>query len=208
MPGDGRGRCPEKRQMEGQWSRGNIYLTSRKATNKYQKRITETGPAKTDFTRSTASTRSLQTVLEAKCEMGRKEGMGLTQTLPIFASFGPSTPGPWIHREIHKTFYTEDYFCFLTLPDQALWGLPRRQELKSHYLPSLFSISPLWTFLAPSHPRTKPRETWAQERGGRRNRKVERDTVTDSNPEASSAGPGALRHYPTSTAAPLREVSS
>lgn len=88
--------------------------------------------------------------------MGREEGIGLTQTIPIFTSFGPSMPDPWIHREIHKTFYTEDYFCFLRLPDQALWGLPRRQELKSHYVPSLFSTSPLWSPLAPSHLRTKP----------------------------------------------------
>lgn len=38
-----------KRPVEGQWSRGNIYWTSRKATDKYQKRIriTEASPAKT-----------------------------------------------------------------------------------------------------------------------------------------------------------------
>lgn len=82
--------------------------------------------------------------------------MGLTQTIPIFTSFGPSIPDPSIHREIHKTFYTEDYFCFRVLPDQALQGLPRRQELQSHYLPSLFSTSLLWSSLAPFHPRTKP----------------------------------------------------
>lgn len=148
-------------------------MTSRKATNKYQKRITETGWAKTDFTRSTASTRSLQMVLEAKWVRGK--GMGLTQTTPIFTSFGPSTPDLWIHREIHKTFYTEDYFCFHTLPDQALWGLPRWQELKlTIYLPSSqhHPLGPPW--LLPT-PEPSHWETWDQgiereeeEEGGKR----------------------------------------
>lgn len=192
--------------MEGQWSKGNIYLTSRKATNKYQKRITETGWAKTDFTRSTASTRSLQMVLEAKWVRG--EGMGLTQTTPIFISFGPSTPDPWIHREIHKTFYTEDYVCFHTLPDQALWGLPRWQELKSHYLPSLFSTSPLWSSLAASHPRTKPLgDLGPGSREGGGGRGGWKESVMDSISEASSAGPQYCGTTPPQLL-PLREVSS
>lgn len=49
--------------------------------------------------------------------------MGLTQTIPIFTSFGPSAPDPWIHREIHNTFYTEDYFCFHTLGNKTRLGL-------------------------------------------------------------------------------------
>lgn len=192
--------------MEGQWSKGKIYLTSRKATNKYQKRITETGWAKTDFTRSTAFTRSLQMVLEAKWVRG--EGVGLTQTTPIFISFGPSTPDPWIHREIHKTFYTEDYFCFHTLPDQALWGLPRWQELKSHYLPSLFSTSPLWSSLVASHPRTKPvGDLGPGSRESGRGRGGWKESVMDSISEASSAGPQCCGTTPPQLL-PLREVSS
>lgn len=89
MDDDERDRPLEKRQVEGQWSGGNIYLTLRKATNKYQKLITEKGLAKTDFTRSTASTHSLQMVLESKWV--REEVIGLTQTIPIFTSFGPSS---------------------------------------------------------------------------------------------------------------------
>lgn len=174
-------------------------MTSRKATNKYQKRITETGPAKTDFTRSTASTHSLQMVLEGKWVGGK--GMGLTQTTPIFTSFGPSMPDPWIHREIHKTFYTEDYFCYPTRPDQALWGLPRRQELKSHYLPSLFLTSPLWSTLPSSHPRTKSLRDLDPGSGEGRGRGGRKDIVMDSISEASSAGPQPLRHHPTSIAA-------
>lgn len=48
----------------------------------YRKLITETGLAETDFTRSTAFTRSLQMVLEAKWV--REEVIGLAQTIPIF----------------------------------------------------------------------------------------------------------------------------
>lgn len=124
--------------------------------------------------------------------MGRGEGMGLTQTIPICTSFGPSMPDPRIHREIHKTFYTEDYFCFRTLPDQALQGLPRRQELKSHYF-----TFPLLNITSLALPGPFPPQNQATgrlgpaEQGGRRKRRVETDTVMDSVSEASSAGPGA-----------------
>lgn len=74
----------------------------------YQKLITETGLAKTDFTRSTASTRSLQMVLEAKWV--REEVIGLTQTTLVFTSFGPSSQTHGFTEKNHKTFYTEDYF--------------------------------------------------------------------------------------------------
>lgn len=118
-------------------------------------------------------------------------GMGLTQTIPIFTSLGPSTPDPWIHREIHKTFYTEDYFCFPTFPGQALWGLPRRQEMNSHGLPSLFSRSPLWSSRPPSHPRTKPLGDLGLGSGEEGGGGGWKETVMDSISEASSAGPRA-----------------
>lgn len=151
MPSDGTDRPPEKRQVEGQWRRGNIYLTSRKATNTKSESLRQARQRQRQISH-VARIHSL-TTNGLGSEMGG-EGMGLTQTIPIFTSFGPSTPDPWIHREIHKTFYTEDYFCFCTstLPGQALRGLPRRQELNSHGLPSLFSISPLWSSRAPFPP--------------------------------------------------------
>lgn len=63
-----------KDKWKGSGGGGDIYLTSRKATNKYQKRITETGPAKTDFTHA-YSIHSL-TTNGLGIEMGREEGIG------------------------------------------------------------------------------------------------------------------------------------
>ena len=58
-------RPSEKRQVEGTGV-GETFIQLQGKLQTYQKLITETGLAKTDFTRSTASTRSLQMVLEAK----------------------------------------------------------------------------------------------------------------------------------------------
>lgn len=108
---------------------------------------------------------------------GGAEGMGPTQTIPIFTSFGPFTPDPGIHREVHKTFYTEHYFCFRPVPGQALWGLPRRQEPNSHGLPSLFSRSPLGSSRAPFPPLDQVTGRLGPGAWGGRRRKVERDSL-------------------------------
>lgn len=144
-------------------------------------------------------------VSEAKW-VGGAEGMGLTQTIPIFTSFGPFTPDPGIHREVHKTFYTEHYFCFCPLPGQALWGLPRRQEPNSHGLPSLFSRSPLGSSWPPSHSRTKSLGDLGLVRGEGGGGRW-KETVLDSISKAGSAGPPGCGTTPPQ-GLPLREVSS
>lgn len=65
MPDGERGKPSEKRQVEGNGV-GETFIRLQGKLQTYQKLITETGLAKTDLTHSTASTRSLQMVLEAK----------------------------------------------------------------------------------------------------------------------------------------------
>lgn len=189
--------------MEGQWRRGNIYLTSRKATNTKSESLRQARQRQRQISH-VARIHSL-TTNGLGSEMGG-EGMGLTQTIPIFTSFGPSTPDPWIHREIHKTFYTEDYFCFCTstLPGQArpCGAYPGGRNLTlTVYLPS----SPYHHFGPPgppSHPQTKPLgDLGLGGRGGRRRRRVERDSHGLHLRGQLSWAP-SLRHDPTSTAAP------
>lgn len=92
--------------------------------------------------------------------MGREEGIGLTQTIPIFTSFGPSMPDPGFTEKYTRRF-TLRIILFSEAPDQALWGLPRRQELKSHYVPSLFQHHPFGLLSSPPTSQDQALETWA-----------------------------------------------
>lgn len=194
--------------MEGQWRRGNIYLTSRKATNTKSESLRQARQRQRQISH-VARIHSL-TTNGLGSEMGG-EGMGLTQTIPIFTSFGPSTPDPWIHREIHKTFYTEDYFCFCTstLPGQArpCGAYPGGRNLTlTVYLPS----SPYHHFGPPgppSHPQTKPLGDLGLGVGEGGGGGGWKETVMDSISEASSAGPRRCGTTPPQQL-PLREVSS
>lgn len=107
MPDGKRARPSEKRQVEGNGV-GETFIRLQGKLQTYQKLITETGLAKTDFTRGAVPTRSLQMVWEAKWV--REEVIGLTQTTSIFTSFGPSSQTHGFTEKNHKTFYTEDYF--------------------------------------------------------------------------------------------------
>lgn len=124
--------------------------------------------------------------------------MGLPRVSPYLQALGLSTPDPWIHRGIHKTFYTEDSFCFRTLPDQACGAYPGgRNSNLTIYLPSSphHRLGPPWPL--PACPGTKPPRDLglgSGEGGGRGGRK-ETQSWTPS-PRPAQLGQ-ALRHHPT-----------
>lgn len=115
-PDGERVRPSEKRQVEGTGV-GETFIRLQGKLQTYQKLITETGLAKTDFTGSTASTRSLQMVLEAKWV--KEEVIGLTQTTPIFTALGLLARPTDSQRKITRHFtlrIISDSIYFQTRP--------------------------------------------------------------------------------------------
>lgn len=138
---------------------------------------------------------------------GGKE-VGLTQTIPIFTSFGASTPDPWIHRGIHRHF-TPRIILFPYTPRSGLVGPTQAAGTQiSLYAFPLLNITP--SVLPGPFPPPQDQATKRLGPGdwrGRRKWWAERDTVMDSISEASSAGPGHCGTIPPQLL-PLREVSS
>lgn len=98
-------------------------------------------------------------------DKGGKE-MGLPRVPPYLQALGLSTPDPWIHRGIHKTFYTEDSFCFRTLPEQACGAYPggRNSNLTIHLSSSQHHrFGPPWPLPTPG-PSHQVTWAWGAER--------------------------------------------
>lgn len=130
---------------------------------------------------------------------------------PYLQALGLSTPGPWVHRGRHKTFYTEeDALCSRPLPGQACGAYPggRRSHLTLPPLPSPphHRGGPPW----PLHPTPgtppPPGDLGLRHGEGGGGRGGRTETVMDTlSSEASSAGPGpAEPPHLHSTAAPSR----
>lgn len=191
----------EKRQVEGQRRRGNIYLTLRKATNKYQKRITETGPAKTDFTRSTASPCSLQIVLEAKWIRGGGRRWVYPEYPHIYKLWASLYQTHGFTEEYTRHFTRRILFVSAYSQIRPVGPTQAAGTQISLYTFPLLNITALVLPgpFPPRDPATRDLGLGSGEGGGRGGRK-ETQSWTPS-PRPAQLGP-ALPNHPTSTAAP------